>query len=260
MLGRFVVKLLGVCTTKPPIAVIMEFVTGGPLSTLLRNHEIELPWSIRLLMVEEIARGVYALHSNDPQVCIPNALGTTLICYKIIHRDLKPSNILMTRDNHCKIADFGLADMKTTMAVFITFVTCVFTTLILFHRRRPQNKVLWEQFRGWPLSSFPLNPNTPLNQTYIFNFVHFVPRIAFNLARYALALIMWGIGSRSVPYEGALPYVIESAVNEGQREDDLEECPAGYMELIKQCWHQDPEQRPSAEQIISVISKLRNQE
>lgn len=65
MIFRFVVNLVGVCTK--PIAIIMEYVEGGSLSTLLRD-DIELPWSIRLMMVGEIAQGIKALHLNVPQV------------------------------------------------------------------------------------------------------------------------------------------------------------------------------------------------
>lgn len=64
------VKLLGVCTTvESPIAIVMEYVDGGTLSTLLHS-EIELPWPLRLGIAEEIIKGIDVLHSHLPQVFI----------------------------------------------------------------------------------------------------------------------------------------------------------------------------------------------
>lgn len=45
--------------------------------------------------------------------------------HRIIHRDLKPQNLLVSADEHIKLADFGLAktydfEMKLTSVVSIT--------------------------------------------------------------------------------------------------------------------------------------------
>lgn len=75
---------------------------------------------------------------------------------------------------------------------------------------------------------------------------------------YAFALVMWEIGSRKIPYEGAVPPVIETCVKDGEREEDIEECPDGYMELIRKCWDQQPQNRPSIDEVIVEIEKIMN--
>lgn len=70
-------------------------------------------------------------------------------------------------------------------------------------------------------------------------------------------MIMWEVGSRVIPYEGAYQDLIESLVKQGEREMDLEDCPEGYMELIKLCWSQEPQCRPSIDQIIEEIERIK---
>lgn len=46
--------------------------------------------------------------------------------HRIIHRDLKPQNLLVSADEHIKLADFGLAktydfEMKLTSVVCVEF-------------------------------------------------------------------------------------------------------------------------------------------
>jgi len=94
--SRYVVPFLGACVQEPNLAMVMELMSGGSLSALLRSP-VELSWSVRLTMLEEIAFGINVLHSNKPT---------------IIHRDLKCANVLLDEHHHCKLADFGFAIVK----------------------------------------------------------------------------------------------------------------------------------------------------
>ena len=70
--------------------IAMEFIDGVTLTDHLRAGALSLSEAMRLCT--EIAEALARAHEAG-----------------IIHRDLKPSNIMLTRDGHVKVVDFGLA-------------------------------------------------------------------------------------------------------------------------------------------------------
>src|SRR5205807_5105168 len=72
--------------------IAMEFVDGYTLRDLIHGKQSELPKLLRYL--QHAAEGLAKAHAAG-----------------IIHRDLKPDNIMVTRDGHAKILDFGLAKL-----------------------------------------------------------------------------------------------------------------------------------------------------
>jgi hypothetical protein len=53
----------------------MELMEGGTLTHVLRTKE--LPWSVRLAMAEDIAKGIQVLHSSKPIVSNAKRIGTS---------------------------------------------------------------------------------------------------------------------------------------------------------------------------------------
>lgn len=70
--------------------IVMEYVDGRPLSSLLRSGPLS-PERVTALGLQ-IAEGLSRAHHK-----------------KLLHRDLKPGNVLVTTDGEVKIVDFGLA-------------------------------------------------------------------------------------------------------------------------------------------------------
>lgn len=81
---------------------------------------------------------------------------------------------------------------------------------------------------------------------------HFLTR------RYAFGIILWQIAARQRPYEGAVPAAIEGCIRNGEREELIEGCPQGYMELVQQCWAHDPTARPTIELVVAAILTIKN--
>jgi serine/threonine protein kinase len=76
--------------------IVMEYVSGHPLSKILNAAENrKLPLGPALQLVQEIAEALHYAHTCG-----------------VIHRDIKPANILVTREGHAKIADFGIAKIS----------------------------------------------------------------------------------------------------------------------------------------------------
>src|SRR5438093_5828620 len=72
--------------------IAMEFIDGQTLRQLIHDGETDLPKLLRYL--QHAAEGLAKAHAAG-----------------IVHRDLKPDNIMITRDGHAKILDFGLAKL-----------------------------------------------------------------------------------------------------------------------------------------------------
>src|SRR6266487_418092 len=72
--------------------IAMEFVEGVTLREKIHRERTELKKLLRYL--QHVAEGLAKAHAAG-----------------IVHRDLKPDNIMITRDGHAKILDFGLAKL-----------------------------------------------------------------------------------------------------------------------------------------------------
>jgi serine/threonine protein kinase/tetratricopeptide (TPR) repeat protein len=72
--------------------IAMEFVDGVTLSQKFQQEQSGLRKLLRCL--QHVAEGLAKAHAAG-----------------IVHRDLKPDNIMITRDGHAKILDFGLAKL-----------------------------------------------------------------------------------------------------------------------------------------------------
>ncbi len=75
--------------------IAMEYLEGRELRDIL-NDQRHLPIEQILDLAAQIARGLAYAHEHD-----------------VVHRDIKPANIMVVRDGHIKITDFGIARMAS---------------------------------------------------------------------------------------------------------------------------------------------------
>jgi serine/threonine protein kinase len=76
--------------------IVMEFVDGPPLKTLLDNQErFALTDTIRVM--EDLLAGLQFSHERG-----------------VVHRDIKPANVMLTSSGQAKIADFGIARIESS--------------------------------------------------------------------------------------------------------------------------------------------------
>ncbi|PVH81238.1 Pkinase-domain-containing protein [Cadophora sp. DSE1049] len=87
----FLITLWGTFQDSKNLYMVMDFVEGGELFSLLRKSQ-RFPNPVAKFYAAEVTLALEYLHGKD-----------------IIYRDLKPENLLLDRHGHLKITDFGFA-------------------------------------------------------------------------------------------------------------------------------------------------------
>ncbi|HLN61257.1 MAG TPA: Stk1 family PASTA domain-containing Ser/Thr kinase, partial [Symbiobacteriaceae bacterium] len=94
-----VVQIFDVGRDDDQYFIVMELVEGQTLKELIQRQG-PLPIAEAVRISAEILGALEHAHTN-----------------RIVHRDIKPHNILISRDGHAKVTDFGIARATTTDTV-----------------------------------------------------------------------------------------------------------------------------------------------
>ena len=145
----------------------------------------------------------------------------------VLHMDIKPANILVNSQGVCKVGDFGCS------------VSTSCTSLPVEH-----------SLVGTPGYQAPefLRGHSPSPACDV----------------YSLAILMWQLDSRDIPFSGQHPQtVMFRVVSVGARPAPPSDHMANikkpaYTLLYKSCWDPNPTSRPSAGEVVDSINKIYN--
>ncbi|XP_062105844.1 probable serine/threonine-protein kinase PBL7 isoform X2 [Humulus lupulus] len=104
----YLLALLGYCSHSNHKVLVYEFMANGGLQEHLypvsgsNALSLNLDWETRLRIAIEAAKGLEYLHEH--------------VSPPVIHRDFKSSNILLDKNLHAKVSDFGLAKLGSDKA------------------------------------------------------------------------------------------------------------------------------------------------
>ena len=107
-----IVRMLDLGRMDDQLFLALEFVDGGDLAQLLRrardkNVPVGVPTALSMMV--SVLEALHYAHT------LKDSAGKPL---RIVHRDVSPSNVLVSRDGHTKVTDFGVA--KATVRGEIT--------------------------------------------------------------------------------------------------------------------------------------------
>jgi tRNA A-37 threonylcarbamoyl transferase component Bud32 len=135
----------------------------------------------------------------------------------IIHRDLKSFNILVNSNMKCKIIDFG-------------------TSRVVDHVKKMTGNL------GTPAW---MAPEVLTNAKY-----------SQKADVYSFGIVMWELLTGEEPFHDMKTWAIPDAVISGKRPPIPKDVDKIYVAIMEQAWHQEPEMRPTFEQLDLAFEYL----
>jgi serine/threonine protein kinase len=223
------VLFMGAATLASPPLIISEFCAGGTVFSLLhQRRNLAIPWSQRLKIAIDVAKGMNFLHRRQ-----------------VVHRDLKSLNLLLAghiggtvgqADAHggpceigdlppVKVSDFGLSRVLRPEQTKVQ--ACMTSGAGTYHWMAPE-----------VLDGYCYDEKVDV---------------------YSYGICLFEIISRRIPYEGSglEPVSIAVAVSRGKRPDAAGcvpfDCPADLRFTMECCWAHSPSGRPGFDTILETL-------
>jgi serine/threonine protein kinase len=214
-----IVRLLG-SGTQPRKFLVLEFLSGGTLSHSLgvRSDRVKQRWLKKFTLLEtlKLAHGLAQALNY-----LHNEWSHSV---HIIHRDLKPDNIGWSADGVLKLFDFGLS------------------VSVRAQRERT------EQYRltGNTGTLRYMAPEVVLGRSY-----------HQSVDTYSFGILIWQVAAGQIPFKdmGKKTY-FDKVVMKGVRPQLDVRWPPAFGELLRKCWHEDKNARPSFEEISRELAQL----
>ncbi|KAG2387189.1 hypothetical protein C9374_001521 [Naegleria lovaniensis] len=250
-----VIQFFGVCMTERKKLMVMEYLGGGSLDKLvyelkIKKRRIRLRDKLQILF--GVTNGLSYLHNLKPK--------------RIIHRDLKSANILLEENMQPKVCDFGLSKLignnnSTAMttnlgSIFYMAELIGVSDISITHKIDVYSFgiIMYELF-------FEDNPFLNHNSQKIHKFSQ--PDIT-DLNSFSIPLKVSTGFRPKIPFSNREEQTlwIQEYMKEDERSlgmSDLLWVVDRYIELMKLCWDQNPNVRPSfddvAIQLANIISR-----
>ncbi|XP_004616913.2 tyrosine-protein kinase JAK3 [Sorex araneus] len=219
----FIVKYRGVSygPGRQSLRLVMEYMPSGCLRDFLQRHRARLDASRLLLYASQICKGMEYLGAR-----------------RCVHRDLAARNILVESETHVKIADFGLAKLLPLDKDYYVVQEPGQSPIFWYAPESLSDNVFSRQSDVWSFG-------VVLYELFTYGDKSCSPSAEF--------LRMTGC-ERDVP---ALCRLLE-LLAEGQRLPAPPACPVEVHELMKGCWADSPQDRPSFSALGPQLEALRS--
>ncbi|KAL7118478.1 hypothetical protein ACP275_02G004100 [Erythranthe tilingii] len=196
-----VVQFIGACTKPPNLCIVTEYMPGGSVYDYLHKQKGTFKLPNLLKVAIDISKGMNYLHQNN-----------------IIHRDLKAANLLMDENEVVKVADFGVARVKTQTGV-MTAETGTYRWMapeVIEHK--------------------PYD-----HKADVFSF----------------GVVLWELLTGKIPYEYLTPLqAAVGVVQKGLRPTIPKLTHQKLTELLERCWQQDPALRPDFCEVTELLKQI----
>ncbi|XP_016864722.1 tyrosine-protein kinase Fer isoform X4 [Homo sapiens] len=214
-----IVKLIGVCTQRQPVYIIMELVSGGDFLTFLRRKKDELKLKQLVKFSLDAAAGMLYLESKNCIHRLCEGKGEMKETSNL--GDLAARNCLVGENNVLKISDFGMS-------------------------RQEDGGV----YSSSGLKQIPIKWTAPEALNY--------GRYSSESDVWSFGILLWETFSLGVcPYPGMTNQQAREQVERGYRMSAPQHCPEDISKIMMKCWDYKPENRPKFSELQKELTIIK---
>ncbi|KAK3848550.1 MAG: kinase-like domain-containing protein [Linnemannia gamsii] len=244
---KSVVEFYGV--TYPPdlnkLCIVTKFANKGSLTWHLKVDYHSLSWDDKLRLATQISTGIARLHQEG-----------------IYHRDLHGGNILIDDQGNAMLTDFGASTIMEERVVRNIHQYAIEEVPTV----EGHSKFISQRITGLGDKGKKSTRSRTVTDDPLIGVMAYIAPERFrnpsyfdsNCDIYSLGVLLWEL-TTGHPAFAKVPQDVNLAVAimNGKRETAVDGTPVEYKALYERCWHSDPDKRPSLDEILDSLAKVR---